>query len=39
LLTGVVDAAAARQLEGDRRPDLVASDPRGVAELLGVPLS
>jgi 4-nitrophenyl phosphatase len=39
VLTGVVDAAAARQLEGDRRPDLVANDPRGVAELLGMSLS
>jgi 4-nitrophenyl phosphatase len=38
VLTGVVDAAAAQQLEGDRRPDLVAADPPAVAELLGVSL-
>jgi 4-nitrophenyl phosphatase len=39
VLTGVVDADAARLLEGDRRPDRVARDPAAVAELLGLALN
>lgn len=39
VLTGVVDAAAARALEGDRRPDHVAPGPAAVAELLGLTFS
>jgi 4-nitrophenyl phosphatase len=39
VLTGIVDAAAAEGLTGERRPDYVAADPAAVAELLGVPLS
>jgi 4-nitrophenyl phosphatase len=35
-LTGVADAALAATLTGERRPDHVADDPRGVAALLGV---
>ena len=39
VLTGVADAAAAEALTGERRPDHVARDPRGVAALLGLTLS
>lgn len=39
VLTGVVDAAAAELLTGERRPDRVAPDPEGVGRLLGVTLS
>lgn len=39
VLTGVVDAAAADLLSGDRRPDAVAVDPDKVASLLGLSLS
>jgi 4-nitrophenyl phosphatase len=39
VLTGVVDANAARDLDGERRPDHVAADPWAVAELLGLALS
>lgn len=39
VLTGVVDADAAGQLDGDRRPDVVARDPAAVAALLGLTLS
>jgi len=38
VLTGVTDEAAAGALGGDRRPDLVARDPSGVAKLLGLTL-
>jgi HAD superfamily hydrolase (TIGR01450 family) len=39
VLTGVADAALAATLTGERRPDHVADDPRGVAALLGVAVS
>jgi 4-nitrophenyl phosphatase len=39
VLTGVVDAAAARALDGERRPDRVAADPEETARLLGVTIS
>jgi 4-nitrophenyl phosphatase len=39
VLTGVTDAAAARRLTGERRPDEVAADPAEVASLLGLSLS
>jgi ribonucleotide monophosphatase NagD (HAD superfamily) len=39
VLTGVTDATAAAALEGERRPDWVATDPAAVAALLGVTLS
>ena len=39
VLTGVADAALAATLTGERRPDHVAADPRGVAALLGVAVS
>jgi hypothetical protein len=35
----VTDAAAARRLTGERRPDEVAADPAEVASLLGLSLS
>jgi len=38
VLTGVTDEVAARELSGERRPDLVARDPFGVASLLGLTL-
>ena len=39
VLTGVADAAAAAELEGERRPDHTAEDPAAVARLLGISLS
>lgn len=39
VLTGVVDAAAAADLAGERRPDHVAADPAAVGRLLGLALS
>jgi 4-nitrophenyl phosphatase len=39
VLTGVTDATAAAALEGERRPDWVATDPAAVAALLGLTLS
>jgi HAD superfamily hydrolase (TIGR01450 family) len=39
VLTGVADAALAATLTGERRPDHVADDPRGVAAILGVAVS
>ena len=39
VLTGVVDAAAADGLTGERRPDRVAADPEETARLLGVTIS
>ncbi len=34
VLTGVADAARAAELEGDRRPDLVAAGPRELRDLI-----
>ncbi|MDH4333865.1 MAG: HAD-IIA family hydrolase [Chloroflexota bacterium] len=39
VLTGVADAETAEGLEGERRPDWVAADPPGLADLLGLVLS
>lgn len=39
VLTGVVDAAGAAALDGERAPDHVAADPSAVAGLLGLALS
>jgi phosphoglycolate/pyridoxal phosphate phosphatase family enzyme len=39
VLTGVADAALAAGLEGDRRPDWIASDPASVIDLLGLGVS
>lgn len=39
VLTGVADAATSEGLEGERRPDWVATDPAAVAALLGLVLS
>jgi 4-nitrophenyl phosphatase len=39
VLTGVVDAAAAGALTGERQPDRVAADPAEAARLLGVAIS
>ena len=39
VLTGVADAAAARELSDERRPDAVAADPHEVRELLAGRLS
>jgi ribonucleotide monophosphatase NagD (HAD superfamily) len=39
VLTGVADATLAATLDGERRPDHVASDPAEVGALLGRGLS
>jgi glycerol-1-phosphatase len=39
VLTGIAAVAQASVLEGERRPDWVAADPAGAADLLGLSLS